>query len=71
MRHLHILTSFVLGSLVAACGPAQGPVFSASDGAMPEFSLSDVNPASVRYQQAVSPRDYLAKVSGWYFGHAG
>lgn len=35
----------------------------------PDFSLEDVNPASSTYQQAVSPRDYLEQVSGWYFAN--
>ena len=35
-----------------------------------DFSLIDVNPTSTTYNQAVSPRDYLGQVSGWYFGHA-
>lgn len=34
------------------------------------FSLTDVNASSPRSQEAVSPRDYLRKVSGWYFTHA-
>jgi hypothetical protein len=36
----------------------------------PDFSLLDVNPASPTSGQPVSPRDYLQRVSGWYFGHA-
>jgi len=35
-----------------------------------DFSLMDVNPSSPRFNQAVSPKDYLKQVSGWYFGHA-
>jgi hypothetical protein len=35
-----------------------------------DFSLQDVNPASPTADQPVSPRDYLQRVSGWYFGHA-
>ena len=35
-----------------------------------DFSLEDLNPTSPRYGEAVSPRDYLQKVSGWYFLHA-
>ena len=35
----------------------------------PDFSLLDVNSASPTYQQAVSPRDYLEQVSGWYFAN--
>jgi len=37
---------------------------------MPDFHLMDINGNSLRYQQSVSPRDYLQQVSGWYFGHA-
>jgi hypothetical protein len=54
--------------LLAACGddkPNQPPT-----GIVPDFALTDVNPSSASYQQAVSPRDYLQKVSAWYFGHA-
>ena len=36
----------------------------------PDFSLSDVNPASPTGGQAVSPRSKLDRVSAWYFGHA-
>lgn len=43
-------------------GPGTGPV--------PDFSLVDVNPTSATADQAVSPRDYLTKVSAWYFGHS-
>ena len=57
-----------LALIVGACGkddPA-GP----ASGAMPDFQLVDVNPTSPTYAQSVSPRDYLQKVSAWYFGHA-
>ena len=37
---------------------------------MPDFTLTDVNPASATKDQGVSPRDYLQQVSAWYFGHA-
>lgn len=37
---------------------------------VPDFSLVDVNPASRTAGQAVSPRDYLHRVSAWYFGHS-
>jgi hypothetical protein len=36
----------------------------------PDFALPDVNATSATYDQTVSPRDYLQKVSAWYFGHA-
>lgn len=35
-----------------------------------DFSLNDENPTSPSFGQAVSPRDHLQKVSGWYFTHA-
>lgn len=34
------------------------------------FALTDTNPTSDTYQQAVSPADFEGKTSGWYFGHA-
>ncbi len=37
---------------------------------VPDFALTDENPASSTYQDSVSPRDYLGQVSAWYFGHA-
>ena len=36
----------------------------------PDFALADVNETSATFGLDVSPRDYLEKVSGWYFGHA-
>lgn len=38
---------------------------------MPDFSIADVNPAATTFGQPVSPRDYLDKISAWYFGKAG
>ena len=38
--------------------------------ALSNFSVVDVNPGSARYQEAVSPRDYLGQISAWYFGHS-
>lgn len=35
-----------------------------------DFSLLDVNPNSTTKDAQVSPRDYLQKVSAWYFGQA-
>jgi hypothetical protein len=36
---------------------------------VPDFRLRDVNAASTSYNQQVSPRDYLNRVSAWYFIH--
>ena len=43
-------------------GPAPVPA--------PDFSLVDLNPTSPTFGAAMSPRDELQKVSGWYFTHA-
>lgn len=39
-------------------------------GPMPDFVLMDKNPTSATFQQQVSPRDYLGKISAWYLGAA-
>lgn len=36
----------------------------------PDFSLRNVNVNSTRFDEMVSPRDYVGQVSAWYFGHA-
>jgi len=51
--------------LAAACSSGSGTA-----GPVPEFLLMDINETSATYNQDVSPRDYLTKVSGWYFGAA-
>jgi hypothetical protein len=38
--------------------------------ALSDFALADINPESPRYQQNISPRQYLGKISAWYFGHS-
>jgi len=35
-----------------------------------DFRLVDLNPESPRFQQTISPRDYLRQVSAWYFSHS-
>lgn len=49
-------------------GPDGG--LAVADDALADFSLVDVNPNSMRYQETVSPRDYLGQISAWYFGHS-
>lgn len=51
--------------LFAACQPPARVSGQASD-----FHLDDVNAGSARFGQPVSPRDYVGKVSGWYFGYS-
>lgn len=38
---------------------------------MPDFALTDVNPASATAGKLVSPRDFADRISAWYFGKAG
>ena len=40
------------------------------DAVMPDFAVVDVNAESPRFQEIVSPRDYLGEISAWYFGAA-
>jgi hypothetical protein len=50
--------------------PGDASVFTESPPPLADFSLADVNETSPSFGQPVSPRDYLERVSGWYFGHA-
>ncbi len=62
-----------LALLGAACGGGGGrggPVHPPVAALLPDFSLPDVNPASARFGDDVSPRQYLTQASAWYFGHA-
>ena len=60
MKPLRLLLPLLTSPLAV---PAQSP--------MPDFSLPDVNSASLRRRVTalpVSPRDYLHQVTAWYFG---
>ena len=50
--------------------PDTEPVVEVSEEALPDFALPDVNANSARFQQSVSPRDYVGQVSAWYFGNS-
>ena len=39
-------------------------------GPKPDFELADVNPSSSSFGRTVTPRDFLGKVSAYYFGHS-
>lgn len=59
------------GQMVAGVGGSGGAQVGVSIGwQATDFSVLDVNPNSATFDQPVSPKDYLMKVSGWYFGHA-
>ena len=54
-----VVSSVILAGSTARCGEL-----------MPDFARMDVNSTSATYVQIVSPRGYVGKISGWYFGHA-
>jgi hypothetical protein len=58
-------------ALVIACdddeAPNQPPP---PEGVVPDFALLDVNPNSGTFDQNVSPRQQMGKISAWYFGAA-
>jgi hypothetical protein len=53
---------WALTALLPACGGGSALV--------PDFLLPDVNTNSSTFGADVSPRDYLGRISAWYFGHA-
>jgi len=59
----------VRDSEAALSDPAEAAVRVVA-GPVADLAPTDVNPTSPRTGEPVSPRDYLQKVSGWYFGHA-
>ena len=67
--------ALLLGSLIllTACRDKNtlvtDPITTSGD-LVVDFSILDVNPNSATHDQPVSPRDYMQKVSAWYFGHA-
>ena len=54
--------------LVLVFAPFALPLHAAT--VAPDFHLEDVNAGSVRFENTVSPRDYVLQVTGYYFGHA-
>ena len=66
------IAAFALcAAVLAGCGKDEKPLTPMSVGTLvPDFTVTDVNPGSSSYNQPVSPRSQLGKVSAWYFGHA-
>jgi len=54
---------------LAGCG-RDGPTAPSDRPLMSDFTLIDVNPNSATSGQPVSPRQYLSRISAWYFGHS-
>ena len=78
MNHQHstqAVLALLLGALILLAGCKDektlvtDPIVTSSD-LVEDFTLLDVNPNSTTHDQPVSPRDYMQKVSAWYFGHA-
>lgn len=58
-------------ALTACGGSSSSPPSTIDPGEMaPDFALEDANPNSPTATEDVSPRDYVGKVSAYYFGHA-
>jgi hypothetical protein len=53
-------------------GPASAEIsfMPQAQAAMPDFTLTDVNPNSATFNTGVSPGQYLGLFPGFYFGHA-
>ncbi len=73
MKRLDVVASLVVLLALAACGGSSSslPASDVDVGELaPDFLLADVNGDSPTGSQDVTPRDYVGKVSAWYFGHA-
>ncbi len=44
--------------------------YTVSPDAPTDWILEDLNPGSYRFGEAISPRDYISRVSGYYFIHS-
>lgn len=63
--------SYIAGDGAANSGVATVTIeVTATVQAVPDFTLTDVNPLSSSEGEGISPREYLQQVSGWYFGHS-
>ena len=70
MKRAAFPTLFILALVAAGCNGSSTPPADGPQGAVPNFALMDVNPTSTTFNQAVSPRDYTSRTTGWYFGSA-
>jgi hypothetical protein len=70
MRHLAFLVVAALSVSSVAVGCKDDSNSGPLSGLAPDFALKDVNSNSATHDSTISPRDYLSKVSAWYFGHA-
>jgi len=63
-------TAGAAGSGLGGAGGSGGGAPCDPVGQVSDFQLLDKNPNSPSYDAPVSPRDYLQRVSGWFFGYA-
>lgn len=70
MRSTARWAAFAAAVLLPACGGGGGGGGAPVPTLQPNFSLTDVNAASLTFNQPVTPRDYIGFVSAYYFGHA-
>jgi len=68
-----LLAAAAVAMLAGSCShSSRSPMAPAdpADSVMGDFSLVDVNPSSATAGDSISPRQFLGKISAWYFGHA-
>ena len=70
MQRAAIPSILLFGLIVAGCNGSSPAPGNGPQDPVPDFALMDVNPTSTTFNQAVSPRDYTGRTSGWYFGSA-
>lgn len=70
MKRMDWLGILILSATLLAVGCNDDDKVSPLTGLAPDFALKDVNPNSATHDSTLSPRDYLSKVSAWYFGHS-
>jgi len=71
IRLPHIVAPILVSlALLPGCGKDKKSPVAPLTGLAPDFALTDVNPNSTTYGQAVSPRRHLGRISAWYFAHA-
>ena len=76
MRTLHIAPLLLALGCQASKGDTSfndacsGHVLDENAALAPDFCLVDLNTNSSRVGEAITPRDYLQQVSGWYFIHS-
>jgi hypothetical protein len=67
-----LVTLSVTILLLSGCDddPPSAPPDTSGEGLAPDFALRDVNATSPTFDEDVSPRHYLGRISAWYFGSA-